>query len=127
MARVSDYVIIRDSLLRLNTQLTHSQPNETQSFQFNMPAGFHRGSRCILMFTIQPGSGSAEFRIFLNGQTTEYHGIFGDGGFFSMHEVVTANVLNQNNNTIQFALDNSVPNNRVIDFGDVVLLCQVEA
>lgn len=127
MARVSDYVIVRDSLFRLNTQLTNSQPNETQSFQFNMPTGFHRGSRCILMFTIQPGSGSAEFRVFLNGQTTEFHGIVSGGGFFAMHEVVSANVLNQNNNTIQFALDNSVPNNRVIDFGDVVLLCQVEA
>ncbi len=127
MARVADYVIIRDSLFRLNTKLTHSQPHETQNFTFNMPAGFHRGSRCILMFTIQPGSGSAEFRIFLNGQTTEFHGTFSGGGFFSMHEVISANVLNPTGNTLQFALDNSVPDNRVIDFGDVVLLCQVDA
>jgi len=125
MARVADYVILRDDLFRLQTKTANHQAKTSHKFQFNMPAGFHRGSRCILLFTVQPSSSSAEFRVFLNDQTTEFHGRFSGEGFFSIHEVISANVLKQSDNTLEFRLGN-IPDNRVIDFGDVVLLCQVD-
>jgi len=123
MPRIADYAIIRDGLFRINTKLTNYQPHLIQDFKFNMPSGFHRGSRSILFFTVQDSGEKVEFRIFVNNETT-FHGIFSGSRFHSLHEVIGSNVLNQTNNTIRFALDNGTPNNRLIDFGDVFILCQ---
>ena len=76
MARVADYVIVQDDLFRISRGLEGLNNDSVQTFNFDMPSGFHAGSRTVLMFVMQLGISNVEYRIFLNDQFTLFHGVF---------------------------------------------------
>ena len=66
MARVADYVILQDDFFRIVNGVQGQSNHPVQTFDFNMPPGFHAASRSILMFVMQLKTSNVEFRIFLN-------------------------------------------------------------
>ena len=123
MARVADYVILQDDFFRIVKGVQGQSNHPVQTFNFDMPTGFHAGSRSILMFVMQLKTSNVEFRIFLNDQVTLFHAIISvDNQWHSFHKVVPANSLKQSSNKLDFALDG----NGVVDFSDVVILCQAD-
>ena len=122
MARVADYVILQDDFFRIVNGVQGQSNHPAQTFDFNMPPGFHAASRSILMFVMQLKTSNVEFRIFLNDQVTLFHAIISeDNQWHSFHKVIPANSLKQSSsNKLKFALDG----NGVVDFSDVVILCQ---
>lgn len=90
-----------------------------------MPTNFRRDVKTVRFFRAHPGSSSVEFFVHIN-DSTAFTATLGGGGVFSLHEIVAGNTLNQSGNTLRFALRSTTPNNRLIDFSDVFILCQVD-
>jgi hypothetical protein len=123
MARVADYVTLTDTTFDLvEGQFYKVGP-------FSMPVGFSRGSRSILFFTLLlPGASTLDLRLYVNSNEYMWRGVFsGDSEFHSVHELLNANTLNQDDNSILFAADaagSDISASNPVRIGDVFVLCQ---
>lgn len=117
MPRVADYAIIADGKIAL----TSTAPGDFQEVKFNLDAP-HAGSRSILAFNIDlMDCDDFKFNIKING-SEQFNARYSGGDFFTIHEVVAANLLKAQDNVLQLKCTSS--NTGTIQVADVVLWYQ---
>lgn len=113
MARISDYTIIRDSKFTLQVGA-----DIDQNFSFSLPNDTHLGSRSILAFMVYPTSERVSFNVSING-SNQLSFILNSSGLNTIHEVISANLLQHGSNRIRFEVTQGS-----MTFADVVLWWQ---
>jgi hypothetical protein len=118
VARVADYVIIRDDWVF---------GKDAAPITFNIPSNAHTGSRSVLSFMFKVDtSGPMTMKVSING--TEVWVWKADGSLerpmHRIQEVVEANILKPGENV--FRWKTSGEDERVTKISDVVLALQVE-
>jgi hypothetical protein len=126
MSRIADYTIITSNSFSLGNPVT---------FPINVPAGFHKGSRCVLRFNLGSIKGNdyeLRLRVRINGTLVySYNSTATFHGFWTVQRVVPANVLNgDGRDQIQFSREigdeDSVLTRVLAKLSTVVLSCQVD-
>jgi hypothetical protein len=111
MPRVADYGIITDGKITL----TSTAPGDFQEVKFNLDSP-HFGSRSILAFNLDlVDADGFKFNVKVNGKQV-FDATYSGGMFFTIHEVIDANLLKANDNVIQFkALNHNTGSVRIAD------------
>jgi hypothetical protein len=114
MPRVSDYAIITDSKVTLQTG-----GDIDRDFDFSLESGAHFPSRAILQFVLFVGSNASnlKFEVTINGSSQLIY-TFSESRVNTLHEVIDANVLKAGNNNIAFRI---LDGSGALSFGDIVL------
>ena len=117
MPRIADYSVIRDSSFEIRTG-----GDIDRSFDFSLYEGFHRGSRSILAYVVDPEANVSglKLRISVNG-TSVKEATFSSNSYQTLHEVLSANLLRVGSNTIDFRIISGSGN---INVSDIVLWWQ---
>jgi hypothetical protein len=117
MPRVADYGIITDGKITL----TSTAPGDFQEVKFNLDSP-HVGSRSILAFNLDlVDADDFKFNVKVNG-TQVFNARYSGGDFFTIHEVIDANLLHAQGNVIQFKATSS--NSGSVRIADIVLWYQ---
>lgn len=118
MPRIADYAVVSDGSFTLENNGDNRIFNN-----IDLESGTHTGSRAVLMYVlfIDAGEQPVTYRVTINGQSQINHSLNGVR-VATLHEVINSNVLNLNNNTIEFEITNGNPG--ALQFSDVVLMYQ---
>jgi len=116
MARVADYVIIRDAW--------KVDDGSTNPIKFSVPSNIDTGSRCVLNFMFKVDtSDDMELDILINGEVVWTWHASGaqDPPMRTIQEVVAANIVHSGENLFQFETGGTW---RFTELSDIVLWFQ---
>jgi hypothetical protein len=122
MPRVADYTVIQ---VEPFTLVVDPANPTAQQIDFDLPANFDPSSRSLLLYQVNPedATGTPKWRIDINGTQTASYELAGQA-FRTLHEIVRANVLVPNINSITFEVNSTGAGPLV--FSNIALLCHNE-